>query len=566
MTLEKNLELLSRFTPALVPHLMAADPVPLDEGALLLPDLEGVEILYFHGLSFDLLKHVPSGYVVFCESDLGKIRTFVEDPRATPILRNKRVRVKFLPPGDSTLLELICDYFALLNGACGTIEGKEGFDSFSQQINRASIRATALALHTLNRNESLYKPLYNNLSQIEYDGSRLRGAFEGIPAIICGAGPSLEKELPLLKTLEDRALIFGAGSGLTALTNGGVTPHFGGGLCPGGDEVNRFRRQSGHMVPLFFKTRLHPEALQLIQGPKIYCSPDPRPAIMEWLEGQMGIQGEMRISGELISSAMIDLVSKLGCNPILFCGLDLALTGGQLYSEGVSEERSTDEERILTSDIYGKPIQTYYRWLDERDQLSTLIAERSKTQWINCTEGGIGIPGVENRSLEEAVKEFSRADYRGLVHSKVMPTMIKPNLEPIVDQLKGSIERVIEIVGQLSAELARIADQLQKRIETAIEELRGGKMIEEMPFALTSGKAALYQHDLEEELAYQLIFDEMLLERDRQHRRIHEEFLLGAGRQQLFCHQRRLNIEQERYIYLQQAATENLEILCRAFS
>ena len=40
----------------------------------------------------------------------------------------------------------------------------------------------------------------------------LFGKFHGIPAIICGAGPSLTRHIETLKNISDRALIFGGGS------------------------------------------------------------------------------------------------------------------------------------------------------------------------------------------------------------------------------------------------------------------------------------------------------------------------------------------------------------------
>lgn len=51
-------------------------------------------------------------------------------------------------------------------------------------------------------------------------------AVQPMPAIIVGAGPSLEKALPALARLRDRAVIFSAGSTLGSLLRHGITPDF----------------------------------------------------------------------------------------------------------------------------------------------------------------------------------------------------------------------------------------------------------------------------------------------------------------------------------------------------
>ena len=65
-----------------------------------------------------------------------------------------------------------------------------------------------------------------------YDGSRWRGAFKNIPAVICGAGPSFAKNSAHLKTIAGRALLFGGGSALNVLAHAGITPHIAASIDP----------------------------------------------------------------------------------------------------------------------------------------------------------------------------------------------------------------------------------------------------------------------------------------------------------------------------------------------
>src|SRR5690606_18170565 len=53
----------------------------------------------------------------------------------------------------------------------------------------------------------------------------LDGACTGTPAVVCGAGPSLDANLVDLRGIPDRALIVAADTALGLLVTGGVTPH-----------------------------------------------------------------------------------------------------------------------------------------------------------------------------------------------------------------------------------------------------------------------------------------------------------------------------------------------------
>ena len=73
-----------------------------------------------------------------------------------------------------------------------------------------------------------YSNFYKNLFELPKakPASSLFSKFDKVPAIICGAGPSLEKNLPLLGTLKDRAIIFAGGTAMNALNAQGMLSTF----------------------------------------------------------------------------------------------------------------------------------------------------------------------------------------------------------------------------------------------------------------------------------------------------------------------------------------------------
>ena len=63
-------------------------------------------------------------------------------------------------------------------------------------------------------------------------GGDLKGQFNGIPAVICGAGPSLEKSFSELKEIQDRAVIIAGGSALAPLSRSHIPIHFAAAVDP----------------------------------------------------------------------------------------------------------------------------------------------------------------------------------------------------------------------------------------------------------------------------------------------------------------------------------------------
>jgi len=64
----------------------------------------------------------------------------------------------------------------------------------------------------------------------------LVGKFKGIPGILVSAGPSLEKNIHLLKGLEDKCVIMAAGTAVRIMEDFGLAPHFMVGIDAGAKE------------------------------------------------------------------------------------------------------------------------------------------------------------------------------------------------------------------------------------------------------------------------------------------------------------------------------------------
>lgn len=186
-------------------------------------------------------------------------------------------------------------------------------------------------------------------------GMALQGAFTGIPAIVVGAGPSLEKNGHLLKEFEKRALIFAGGTALNLI---GTEPHFAGAM----DAQNSLRGHRFPHVPFCYQSRMHPDNFSFIEGERLLF-PDSSCEALNWIHGEQPFQ-----SGWTVGNFLTAVAVHFGCSPIYFVGMDFCHQKGRKYA-GMEEAGTSQRDWKMAAE-----------WTEEMAK---------GRQFINATEGGI---------------------------------------------------------------------------------------------------------------------------------------------------------------------------------
>ncbi len=283
-------------------------------------------------------------------------------------------------------------------------------------------------------------------------GMSLEGKCAGDVAFICGAGPSLNLSAPLLREVQDKALIFAAGSALRALEIQGVTPHFGAALDPE-PSYTRFLQQEGFEVPLFYQSRFSHKCLSQAHGPLLWMPSTGNHPLESYLAAECGIFSEPFDAGWTVANFCIALAAHLGCTTLILVGMDWSCGPNEVYASGLSGKEH--EGKLIALKQEG--LYSRQDWLMSAEWTRVFMDKHPTISWKTASVRGAQLLGIEASSLEE-IKNFLPSiseDRKGKVHALIAqatPTAVKDfQVRELKKTVKKSFEKGLSLCDQLLA-------------------------------------------------------------------------------------------------------------------
>lgn len=289
---------------------------------------------------------------------------------------------------------------------------KEFSDRFLSVINSlmSNIVTRKNLSHLWIKNHIKNLPKINNAANTQ----GLIGSFKDVPAILVSAGPSLEKNVELLKTLKNKCLIVSAATATTCLKQFGIVPDLFATVDASQGEDNIVKSiDSKDNTYMLYSNQLYPECLNIYKGKRF---------LMNYLSDFYttlffqinNIKSEPIMSAPSVSNTIFDLLYKMGCNPIIFVGQDLCLTAHKMYAGNIENFTDTmdyaKEGFILKKNIYNEDVYTSPGYLTIKDCFEEQVKMTENLSVYNCTEGGLEIKGIVNKNLQEVIDEYDFKD------------------------------------------------------------------------------------------------------------------------------------------------------------
>ncbi|MEZ6193211.1 MAG: 6-hydroxymethylpterin diphosphokinase MptE-like protein [Phycisphaerales bacterium] len=254
----------------------------------------------------------------------------------------------------------------------------------------------------------------------------LFNAAKGYPAVCVAAGPSLVKNVDLLRDRDTRSkvVVIAAQTALKPLLARGIRPDFVTALDYS-HISSRFYEDLPPLpdVTLVAEAKAHRAILEAFPGPIRV----PHSQFNDLLLDTMAVPRIPLKSGATVAHLSFYLAQHLGCDPIMFIGQDLGFSDGLYYAPGTAVHKVWSSEinpfntiemmewrRVVrmkahlrrAEDVHGRPIFTDEQMATYLKQFERDFAVAKQTI-LDTTEGGMPKQHAQQMTLAEALKQYA---------------------------------------------------------------------------------------------------------------------------------------------------------------
>ena len=337
--------------------------------------------------------------------------------------------------------------------------------------------------------------------------ARFKDALKGKTAVVVSAGPTLDKNIAVLKKYREKYVLFTVGTAVKTLYKNGIKPDF---LCII-ETYNSSKQVEGlDLSEVYFITEpyANPE-LRNFKYREIFSHISANSPINQLWSEICGENIEEYWSKGTVSYTALNSARILGCSKIILTGQDLAYLDGQCYSKdsaykdlvcqfnsekdnweivakdfeafasaisaspNIEERHDTANRRLerLNNSLYkvkgisGQMIPTESVYAAFVKPLSEFTEHFNDREYINTSLEGAQIDGFKNISLEDALKDTENTgnikiesdfDYNaGIIRENLIKT--QNSLNEAVIQIESGKSRIKNLINNLKRK--RLVDE-----------------------------------------------------------------------------------------------------------
>lgn len=245
---------------------------------------------------------------------------------------------------------------------------------------------------------------------------QIQNKFDNVPAILVAGGPSLDKNIHLLRQAQEKAVIIAVDTVMPALLQNKIHPHFLTCIDPNNLTFEKFADVIPEVkdVSLICSSWVNLKTPKVFPADQIFWTFTANP-MEAWLNSLIG--GKL-MTGGASTVAHLNLIAAhiLGCDPVIFIGQDLAYpeTSSASHAQGTVLQGSAPKEDLTqlaqgetVTGINGDTLRTNRSFLSMKVFFESAIAKSDKIH-INATEGGANIEGTKIMSLQEVIDTYCK--------------------------------------------------------------------------------------------------------------------------------------------------------------
>lgn len=271
-----------------------------------------------------------------------------------------------------------------------------------ERINQVFIRESSVRNNEKRMNLNFKYNVENCIHYVD----EIKERFKDKKVIIVAAGPSLDKNVEQLKTIDrksDKYIIFAVGTVYKKLLNMGIKPDYVIIIEANENIISQINGIEDTEVPLLILSTAYRELARKYHGIKYLIDQYEYDQAEEHAK-KHGYK--LYSTGGSVTTTATSVAVTLGAKMIIFIGFDLSYPDGISHADGTAGKKKIDTtgfvevESIDGTIVYATNVFILYRnWIENE------IKKHPNIEFIDATEGGARIAGTKIMSLEDALKK-----------------------------------------------------------------------------------------------------------------------------------------------------------------
>lgn len=360
------------------------------------------------------------------------------------------------------------------------------------EILKDKVRMERVNENTINHYSELWQKNYLlNLKHVVNDYSiKNLEKISSSPVVIASGGPSLSKQLPLIKKFRDNFILIASGSTFNSLLSEDIVPDFIVSIDGSNTNFEHYKDLQKSNIKLVYGMFNHYKIRDVFSNNCYYFLSDDNSIFKSHLKNVLNEEPIVMYGGGTVAHHALSIAYYLTSGPIALVGQDLAYTNNRSHAENNKRYYELTEDEIKKNGLfkvkgyYNDEVLTDYPFLAMKTFFENLIKLYNSNNIFNCTEGGAKLEGYKQITFKEFCQMFANQkinkDFLTQTNNnssnrlenliKLKEKMIEEIkvYEDIVDILKDNLENLSE---------NRLGNGFEKRILTRLN--KNDKKIEE---------------------------------------------------------------------------------------
>lgn len=354
-----------------------------------------------HGEGIEKWIKTKSFQTVLIYTDLSYLQATLHNAKSN-LFTQKNIFFYFLDSTDPHAVDLLFHRYGF---STVSYVGIKEFDSLKKAMQKKHAVIQAQIAESLHSGK-IWKNNIRNLHNLphSYRLSFLKGFLRNAPAVLCGAGPSIEPKF--LQAIGQKAYLFACGSSIRPLTSGDNQIDFGVICDPNPLEYSRLKETQFENFILFYSLRVFYQIFSLPWKRLCYIDCFDADVFERIIQKDLFSSfPEEPIFTEAFSvvSLGLQIAMFLGCNPIFLSGIDLAYVDQRKYMDGVTQDNQAPNTPVTGKSHKNTLVSTKAEWLLEAEALGKYIQSFPNVT-VYQIGPGLKIEGTQHITYSEAKK------------------------------------------------------------------------------------------------------------------------------------------------------------------